>query len=1089
MPDGLGPQRGIGLGGGNGGSGGSREVVFLAGSPFTTLTALETAASTRAAELFNSTTKVTYAHVSGEVSPNLDRNGTYWWVGSTGVYQYGNWQKVQDLDAADIKALLLSNANTDIVTDAEKTNVTTLASAPTNSVLLKTSTGVGASAITESTDMITSTKGHEVPGGNGFGVVVGNKQLQNGGTTLTINDLSRDELRYFISSTFSQANGSGRPEFDLFSATAFVASSSNKSEQLTVDSGQNYIQRTFRNPVAGLVVQYKINNPTPSTTFTGCNFVIWAGSSATGTPIFDYMKENGGQGFTLAPGDATVASPSNIEFRANEDITFRISASNGDIILAGQTIVFPPAGVPGSASVQLPFLDRWVSFSNIEQLAYYSEYLELLQAGATGVRFNGRNGQTYNMAAGAIVTSAGTDNYMTGGIDYVDLLVAKGSNDHLLPIGILTESLDSNTQKLHSVLHKGNATIVLPGQDDLPLDTPIYVTRTGSGNNEQWSFTHSNTGTDTHYVGRLRNDAGTNTYYAWIDFSLVWNHEFMNSLSDNTVIVESNGTVIKSDAKKVNFVGDHHKVTVGSSDNEQVNIEIDPGSFMVQNGTGSTTEIGQGAELGGDSSGNEVALDVNGSSQEYPTMWANGEIANGSVGEFVRAGKISGTPRIEESASRRAVTPIAAGTVLHYRVDGETFSTVVDSRFFEVGNVLSSRYRLDQTNYFDSALNLGQVSISTGVLANASRNKTIALTSGAPSTTTFTVPNLSLSQEHTNPYLVGDQITFVNTQSGKTFRIVQQINGSMQDINGNSITQYDIISRNAVTFERIAGNIWKIVGINKDAVVSDITVEYSRLINNQQAQHTNRLFTLETDNTNAGGTDDKLSTLLKSSMSGLDTYTTSSSRVVIQSGECGSDDGSERMVVSSDINLDMSTANLDAGSEAANTWYYIWLFKATSSQTVIARYSTSNNNPTVPGGYTAKRMIGAVRNDNSSNFRQFRCQGAGTSKIYTYNTEFLSLGNQKISNRNAVNIAHAVPSLHRTGYPYAQVSFEFDSGNLLCYHADNNNAFVLVPSGSEFCLLPQVQLNSSGQFHINNSRGKVTGLYMKVLGFNMELHT
>lgn len=74
------------------------------------------------------------------------------------------------------------------------------------------------------------------------------------------------------------------------------------------------------------------------------------------------------------------------------------------------------------------------------------------------------------------------------------------------------------------------------------------------------------------------------------------------------------------------------------------------------------------------------------------------------------------------------------------------------------------------------------------------------------------------------------------------------------------------------------------------------------------------------------------------------------------------------------VNMAASGANgLDTGVEAANTWYYLW---AISTGTVDrGLLSASSTSPTLPGGYVYSALLGAVRNDNSSNFLRFAQNG------------------------------------------------------------------------------------------------------------------
>ena len=58
---------------------------------------------------------------------------------------------------------------------------------------------------------------------------------------------------------------------------------------------------------------------------------------------------------------------------------------------------------------------------------------------------------------------------------------------------------------------------------------------------------------------------------------------------------------------------------------------------------------------------------------------------------------------------------------------------------------------------------------------------------------------------------------------------------------------------------------------------------------------------------------------------------------------------------------------LDAGSEAPNQWYYIWLIARLPGQ-VAGLLSLSSDNPTLPAGYSFKAFVGAIPNDAGSNF-------------------------------------------------------------------------------------------------------------------------
>jgi len=73
------------------------------------------------------------------------------------------------------------------------------------------------------------------------------------------------------------------------------------------------------------------------------------------------------------------------------------------------------------------------------------------------------------------------------------------------------------------------------------------------------------------------------------------------------------------------------------------------------------------------------------------------------------------------------------------------------------------------------------------------------------------------------------------------------------------------------------------------------------------------------------------------------------------------------------VDVTVSGVNgVDIGVEVNNTWYYIWLIYNPTTATVAGLFSTSSTNPTLPTGYTKKRLVGAVRNNVSSNFLRFK---------------------------------------------------------------------------------------------------------------------
>lgn len=104
--------------------------------------------------------------------------------------------------------------------------------------------------------------------------------------------------------------------------------------------------------------------------------------------------------------------------------------------------------------------------------------------------------------------------------------------------------------------------------------------------------------------------------------------------------------------------------------------------------------------------------------------------------------------------------------------------------------------------------------------------------------------------------------------------------------------------------------------------------------------------------------------------------------------------------VSLTANIAASGANgLDTGAEASSTWYYVWIIY--NGTTVAALLSTSSTAPTMPSGYTYKALVGAVRNDGSSNFIRFwqhdRRYSIATQNIFTAQALTTSYASQSIS--------------------------------------------------------------------------------------------
>jgi hypothetical protein len=119
----------------------------------------------------------------------------------------------------------------------------------------------------------------------------------------------------------------------------------------------------------------------------------------------------------------------------------------------------------------------------------------------------------------------------------------------------------------------------------------------------------------------------------------------------------------------------------------------------------------------------------------------------------------------------------------------------------------------------------------------------------------------------------------------------------------------------------------------------------------------------------------------------------SNSQIVIAIGSCRSDDNTEDIVVSAPLTVDITATgangrNVDT-AEQANRWYAVYVIKNLGTGNVAGFLVNENDLATFtwPPGYSKKRRIGWIRNNNSSNFRDGKYIGAGITRKWQYNAE------------------------------------------------------------------------------------------------------
>ncbi|MBI4665369.1 MAG: hypothetical protein HY751_03040 [Nitrospinae bacterium] len=176
--------------------------------------------------------------------------------------------------------------------------------------------------------------------------------------------------------------------------------------------------------------------------------------------------------------------------------------------------------------------------------------------------------------------------------------------------------------------------------------------------------------------------------------------------------------------------------------------------------------------------------------------------------------------------------------------------------------------------------------------------------------------------------------------------------------------------------------------------------------------------------------------------------------------------------VSLTVDITVTGANgLDTGAESASAWYYLW---AISNGTAVAGlFSISGSTPSMPSGYTYKRLLGAARNNASSNFLGFR-QGGNN---YYYNTPVTDL-----SAGTATTFTTVTPTLPPMSVAARftldggtnNFSFSLDGSNASAYAYGINRAYQELP------------LNDAGQFYYKRDAGS-GGMTIYTMGAALNL--
>jgi hypothetical protein len=128
---------------------------------------------------------------------------------------------------------------------------------------------------------------------------------------------------------------------------------------------------------------------------------------------------------------------------------------------------------------------------------------------------------------------------------------------------------------------------------------------------------------------------------------------------------------------------------------------------------------------------------------------------------------------------------------------------------------------------------------------------------------------------------------------------------------------------------------------------------------------------------------------IRASINGLVVAWTSVSTVTIGVGVCRDNNDNFTIRTTAPIVANIAVAGaggLDTGAEAASTWYAVFVIAdSTGVLPVNSLLSLPGNTPTLlPAGYDIWRRVGYVRNNPSSDFREFVTYGQGAERSIQY---------------------------------------------------------------------------------------------------------
>jgi hypothetical protein len=174
-----------------------------------------------------------------------------------------------------------------------------------------------------------------------------------------------------------------------------------------------------------------------------------------------------------------------------------------------------------------------------------------------------------------------------------------------------------------------------------------------------------------------------------------------------------------------------------------------------------------------------------------------------------------------------------------------------------------------------------------------------------------------------------------------------------------------------------------------------------------------------------------------------------------------------------------AAGGLDTGSVAASTTYHVWIIRKDSDGTIDALFSLSATAPTMPAGYTYKRVIGCIRTDSSSNIlafyqtgNRFRFKAQQADRAYgaLANTSRIAVTVSTPENLTGIfNVEAVYLTTAAAHYLIAQATTETDSAA----SATNNTHHVYV-NGANNSVEMEILVDNSRQIAIRGTSTSIS---------------